>query len=125
MRWRCPLGAVQNGANISLSRGKAEAVVDALPAALNGVAEQLLLCRSPGSDFRVAFHSKERIIALSWPKLGATQPDNRFVLAELITSLAVIADSGGLPAKLSASTARRLRDEHAEAISLALACAAD
>jgi hypothetical protein len=104
---------------------KAESVLDALPAALNGVAEQLLLCRSTGSGFRVSFHSKERIIALCWPKLGATQPDNPFVLTELITSLAVIAESGSLPAKLSTSVARRLRDEHAQAISLAIADVAD
>jgi hypothetical protein len=93
--------------------------------ALNAVAEQLLLCRSTGSDFRVSFHSKERIIALCWPKLGATQPDNPFVVTELLTSLAVIAESGSLPGKLNASVARRLRDEHAEAISLAIAYVAD
>ena len=116
---------VQNGSNVSLRRSKAEAVVDALPATLNSVAQRLLLCRSTGSDFRVSFHSKEQIIALSWPKLGATQPDNPFVLTEFIISLAVIAESGDLPGKLNASVARRLRDEHAGTISKAIAYTPD
>ena len=116
---------VQNSSNVSLRRGKAEAVVDALPATLNSVAQQVLLCRSSGSDFRASFHAKERIIALSWPKLGAKQPDNTFVLTEFIISLAVIAEIGDLPGKLNASVARRLRDEHAEAISKAIAYTAD
>lgn len=116
---------VQNGSNVSLSRGKAEAVVNALPDTLTSVAEKLLLCRSTESDFRVSFHPKERVISLGWPKQGATQPDNPFVLTELITSLAAVAEIGGLPAKLSASVAQHLRDAHARTISIAIACAAD
>ncbi len=116
---------VQNGSNLGLGRGKAEAVVNALPNTLSSVAQQLLLCRSTASDFRVTFHSKERIIALRWPKLGATQPGNSFVLTELITSLAAIAESGGLPGRLKTSLVQRLRDEHAGTISTVLACKAD
>ena len=116
---------VQNGSNISLSRCKAEAVVKALPDTLTGVAQQLLLCRSAEADLRVSFHAKERIVSLCWPKPEATQPDNLSVLTELITSLAVIAERGSLPGKVNASVSQRLRDDHAETISAAIACTAD
>jgi hypothetical protein len=116
---------VQNGSNLSLRRAKADAVVDALPDTLSSVAKQLLLCRSAADDFRVTFHSKERIIALNWPKAGAAQPDNSFVLTELITCLAAIAESGDLPGKLKTSVVQRLRDEHAGTISTATDCTAD
>jgi len=116
---------VQNGSNVSLSRGKAEAVVGLFPDTLNRVADKLLLSRSTASEFRVSFHPKERVIALSWPNQGATQPDNSFVLTELITSLAVISEMGGLPRKMSASVTQLLREAHAGTISMAIACAAD
>jgi len=53
------------------------------------------------------------------------QPDFRFVLIEPITSPALIAETGRLPGKLSASVSQRLRDDNAGTIRAALACTTD
>jgi hypothetical protein len=110
---------VQNGAKHGLTRKDAEAVVRLLPASLRQVAKSLVLCQGTTLLLNVAFHPKEKVVALYWPANSIDTPTKESAVEELLVALSIVAEAGTLPQQVS----RSLRLRHLEAIaSLADVC---
>jgi hypothetical protein len=92
---------VQDGS--SLSRRQLQAVVASLPERLSKHIGTVLVCASREPSLRVTHHLKERTLALHVPAHEPAPAPAVSVVREFLVALAVVAERGDLPARLSRS----------------------
>ena len=96
---------VQDGS--SLSRRQLEAVIAGLPEPLSKHVRSILVLASWESTLSVSYSPKERVLALSVPAHESEPLAALAVMRELLVALAVVAERGDLPARLSNSVRAR------------------
>lgn len=92
---------VQDGS--SLSRSQLQAVVASLPERLSRPIGTVLVCASWEPSLRVTYHPKGRVLALHVPAHEHEPSPTASVVREFLVALAVVAERGDLPARLSRS----------------------
>jgi len=103
---------VQNGATHGLSRKEVEAMVRVFPAAWSHLVKSIVLYQG-GADIDVSFHPKEQTVGLYWPSLSV-DPSKAEAIEVLLVALAVVAERGELPARISPSLRSRLLEQVSE-----------
>jgi hypothetical protein len=103
---------VQNGVTHGLSRREVEAIVQVFPAAWFRLVKSIVLYQGEG-NIDVTFHLKEQIVGLYWPSLSVGLSKTEAIDA-LLVALAVVAERGELPARISPSLRSRLLEETSE-----------
>ena len=92
---------VQDGS--SLSRSQLQTVVASLPERLSKHVGTVLVCASWEPSLRLAYSQKERTLTLFVPAHEPAPPPAITVVREFLVALAVVAERGELPARLSKS----------------------
>ncbi|MFZ2266818.1 MAG: hypothetical protein WAV95_04490 [Azonexus sp.] len=106
---------VQNGAVHALSRQEVEAMVRAFPKAWSHRVKSIVLYQGNELEARVSFHPKEQIIGLHGPSASTVSPQSKAKAIEaLLPALAIVAERGELPARLSPSLRSRLAEQTSE-----------
>ncbi len=98
-------------------------MVQVFPAAWSRLVKSIVLYQGEGS-IDVSFHLKEQIVSLYWPSLsvGLSKTD---AIDALLVALAVVAERGELPARISPSLRSRLLVETSEVRQKCLAIVED
>lgn len=92
---------VQDGS--ALSRSQLQAVVSGLPERLSKHIGTVLVCASWEPSLRLAYSPKERTLTLFVPAHAPVPPSAATVVREFLVAVAVVAERGALPARLSKS----------------------
>jgi hypothetical protein len=92
---------VQDGS--SLSRTQLQTVAASLPEALSKHIGVVLVCASWESSLRVSYSPKERVLTLFMPAHEPEPLPTADVVREFLIALAVVAERGDLPARISKS----------------------
>jgi len=103
---------IQNGAMHGLSRNEVTAMLKYFPAEWSRVVDSIVLYQG-GSDVVAKFYAKERILGLFWPSPAAGHAKAE-AIEILIVALAIVAERGGLPGKISSPLQTRMLDQTAQ-----------
>lgn len=105
---------VQNGAAHGLTRGEVEAMVRVFPAAWSRLVKSIVLYQGGEVEIDVSFHPKERIVGLHWPSSSVVPSSKANAIEKLLVALAIVAERGELPARMSSSLRARILEQVAE-----------
>ena len=105
---------VQNGAAHGLSRGEVEAMVRVFPAAWSHLVKSIVLYQGGEVEIDVSFHPKEKVVGLYWPSSSVVPSSKAKAIEKLLVALAVVAERGELPARMSTSLRGRILEQVAE-----------
>ena len=103
---------IQNGATHELSRKEVEAMIQVFPTAWSRLVKSIVLYQGD-ADIDASFHPKEQIVGLYWPSESVAHSKAKASEA-LLVALAVIAERGELPARISPSLRSRLLEQASE-----------
>lgn len=103
---------VQNGAAHGLSRKEVEAMVQVFPVAWARLVKSIVLYQGE-ADIDVSFHPKEQIVGLYWPAVSVGHSKAE-AIEVLLVALAVVADRGELPSRISPTLRSRLLEQVSE-----------
>src|SRR5688572_15425025 len=92
---------VQNGSLHGVTRGELEAMLPLFPSHWGEAVRSITLCQGTEQTVLVGYHAKEQVVAFHWPTPATSNLTKRDGLAELLVSLAVIAERRAVPRKMS------------------------
>lgn len=115
---------VQNGAHHGLSRHETEQVVQLFPAKWSRVVKSIVLYQGTDKEISVRFYSKSQVVGIFWPSKSAEQPTKSEAVENLLIAVAIIAEHGALPQRMSKSLRSRTLNEIAELLALCMATVA-
>ena len=116
---------VQNGASHGLSRNDVERLVLLFPPAWSSLVKAIVLYQGSEPSIVVSFYPKSGTIGLFWPPKSAPQPSKSEAVEELLVALAIVAERGALPARISPSLRSRSLNETADIRDLCLSSLAN
>jgi hypothetical protein len=116
---------IQNGATHGLSRDDVERLVPLFPSAWSRLVKSIVLYQSSETGFSVSFYPKEGIIGLFWPPQSLGHPSKSEAIEDFLVAMAIVAERGVLPERISKSLRSRTLDEIADVSELCLAAAED
>jgi hypothetical protein len=105
---------VQNGASHGLTRKQAESLVALLPPSLGEAVKSLTLYQAEGPALEFRHYPKEQSLGMFWPSSPHAQPLVAEAVRELLVALAIVAERGSLPPRVSTSLRAWAEQEVAE-----------
>jgi hypothetical protein len=104
---------IQNGGNHALSRAVIERVLAECPSSWRSAVADLAICADTSDVPHVTYHGNQQSLSVKGPR---NPTGLSAVLAEVLTSLSIIAERSELPSRLGAHA----RAEHAAAANVVL-----
>lgn len=111
---------IQNGAAHPFPRAQAEAMVALFPGRWLKTVKSLTFYQARGSSLEFKHHPEEQALGMFWPSAANLQPTPVEAVHELLVALAIVAERGNLPSRVSSSLRAWAEQEVAE---LAARCA--
>lgn len=85
-------------------------MIQFFPASWGSAVDSIVLYQGSEDSILVTYHPKEKILGLYWPLLPAPVVSKNTAVEELLIALAVIANTGNLPKKMSRTNRARYLD---------------